>query len=100
MSSAHRFTRPETPSGLARSFSKASLSIRPRAFAKHPSRSAALKQRLSLISSRAAREIAHWICSFPSAISKNTRVPSQWGREGDVVLLDSVMAVTLLEYAL
>ena len=93
-SSAHKLNRPEIPSGLALSFSKASLSIRTRAFTKHPSRSADLKQRLSLIASRAAREIAQEIRSLPSQISKITRLPSQRGRDGVVIQLKCVMTIT------
>ena len=59
-----------------------------------------MKQRLSLICSRAAREIAHGTCSFPSVISKSIRLPSQRGRDGDVDQLKSVMAVTPFTYAL
>jgi hypothetical protein len=54
--------------------------------------SAALEQRLSLISSRACREIAHGICSFPSVISKSTRLPSQRARDGDVIQLKNAIA--------
>src|ERR1700693_3835414 len=72
--------------------------MRPRAFAKHPNRSAVLKQRLSLIASKAAREIAHGICSFPSVISKSTRLPSQRGSEGDVIQLKNGIAATPPKY--
>jgi hypothetical protein len=61
---------------------------------KHPSRSADLMQRLSLIASRAAREIAQEIRSFPSLISKTTRLPSQRGRDGVVIQLKRVMVIT------
>lgn len=95
-SSAHKLSRPEIPSGLALSFSNASISIRTRAFTKDPSRSADLKQRLSLIASKAALEIAQEIRSFPSLISKITRLPSQRGRDGVVMQLKRVMAITPL----
>jgi hypothetical protein len=92
-SSAHRLNRPEIPSGLALSFSNASPSMLPRALSKHLSKSAALKQRDPLMSSRAAREIAHGIWSFPSVISKRIRLPSQRGRDGEVT--KNIMMITL-----
>jgi hypothetical protein len=63
----------------------ASLSMLPRAPAKHRIRSATLGQRVSLIPSSAAREIAHGTSSSPLLISNKIRLPSQQGRGEDVM---------------